>query len=178
MPSWAQEGTRSNVLARIKDPATRARIRTESARIIQFERGGGDPRNVVLSACDFDASLAGKNLADVTRMRGLEITFGNAAEAALWIVEKGGCGGIFHAINEDDLRRILRHPATMIASDGEVPIFGEANPHPRSYGTFARVLGEYVRQHEVISIEEAVRKMAAQPAQRLGLHDRGHCGRV
>jgi len=173
LPTWAQEGTRSNVLARIKDPATRARIRTESARIIQFERGGGDPRNVVLSACDFDASLAGKNLADVTRMRGLEITFGNAAEAALWIVEKGGCGGIFHAINEDDLRRILRHPATMIASDGEVPIFGKANPHPRSYGTFARVLSEYVRQHQVISIEEAVRKMAAQPAQRLGLHDRG-----
>ena len=63
--------------------------------------------------------------------------------------------------------RILRHPATMIASDGEVPIFGRANPHPRSYGTFARVLGVYVREKKVLTLEDAVRKMTAFPAARL-----------
>src|SRR5262249_9771670 len=74
---------------------------------------------------------------------------------------------------EEDLVRILKHPVTMVASDGEVPVFGRANPHPRSYGTFARVLGEYVREKKVLSLEEAVRKMTAFPAARLRIMDRG-----
>jgi N-acyl-D-amino-acid deacylase len=103
----------------------------------------------------------------------MEPTIDNAAEATLWIVEQGGCQGIFHAMSEEDLDRILRHPATMIASDGEVPIFGRASPHPRSYGTFARVLAVYVREKHAITLEEAVRKMTSFPAARLGLTDRG-----
>jgi dihydroorotase/N-acyl-D-amino-acid deacylase len=109
----------------------------------------------------------------VARLRGLEPTLEHAAEAAFWMVERGGCQGIFHAINEADLERILRHPATMIGSDGEIPIFGRAHPHPRSYGTFARVLGVYVRERGTLTLEEAVRKMSSFPAQRLGLWDRG-----
>ena len=69
--------------------------------------------------------------------------------------------------------RILKHPATMVASDGGMPIFGEAIPHPRSYGTFARVLGRYVRERKALTLEEAVRKMSSLPAARLGLADRG-----
>ena len=91
----------------------------------------------------------------------------------MWIVEQGGCQGIFHAMSDEDLERIIRHPATMIASDGEVPIYGRANPHPRSYGTFARVLGVYVRDKKLLTLEDAIRKMAAFPAARLGLVDRG-----
>ena len=172
-PQWAQEGTRPQVLARLKDPAARAKIKAESVLLLKNERGGGDPRNVVVSRCEWDMSLAGKNLADITTLRGLEVTLENAAEAVIWIVEQGGCGGIFHAINEEDLVRILRHPATMIGSDGEVPIFGQANPHPRSYGTFVRVLGMYARDKHVITLEEAVRKMSSATAQRIGLGDRG-----
>src|SRR5204863_1223208 len=173
LPAWAQEGGREATLKRLKDPATRAKIKTESIRIIRNERGGGDPRNIVIASCGWDHSLAGKNLADVTRIRGMEPTVENAAEAALWIVEQGGCSGIFHAINEADLQRILKHPATMISSDGEIPIFGRANPHPRSYGSNARVLGRYVRDLKVITLEDAIRKMTAFPAGRLGLADRG-----
>jgi dihydroorotase/N-acyl-D-amino-acid deacylase len=91
----------------------------------------------------------------------------------MWIVEQGGCQGIFHAMSERDLVRILRHPATMIASDGEIPVFGRNHPHPRSYGTFARVLGVYARDKKLIPLELAVHKMSALPAQRLGLVDRG-----
>ena len=58
-------------------------------------------------------------------------------------------------MSDDDLERIIRHPATMIASDGEVPIFGRANPHPRSYGTFARVLAVYVREKRLLTLEDA-----------------------
>lgn len=173
LPAWVQEGGRDAMLARLADPAMRARITDEAARIIRDERGGGDPRNVVIASCAWDPSLDGKDLGEITTARGLAGTIENAAATVVWMVERGGAQGIFHAIGEEDLQRILVHPATMIASDGEIPIFGVAHPHPRSYGTFARVLGEYVRERQVLSLETAVRKMSAFPAQRLGLADRG-----
>jgi dihydroorotase/N-acyl-D-amino-acid deacylase len=173
MPAYALEGGRPEILKRLQNAGMRSELRKETARLILEERGGGDPNNVQLARCDWDHVLDGKRLGEVTKGRGLEPTIDNAAETALWIVEKGGCSGIFHAISEDDLQRILKHPATMIGSDGEVPIFGQANPHPRSYGTFVRVLGRYVRDLKTITLEDAVRKMSSFPAQRLGLADRG-----
>jgi N-acyl-D-amino-acid deacylase len=173
LPAWAQEGGRESTLKRLKDPATRAKIKAESTAIIRDERGGGDPKNVSVSACQFDPQLAGQNLAQITQGRGLAVSLENAAETAMWIVEQGGCGGIFHAIGEEDLQRILVHPATMIGSDGEVPVFGRNVPHPRSYGTFARVLGLYARDKKLLPLETAVQKMSAFPAQRLGMSDRG-----
>jgi dihydroorotase/N-acyl-D-amino-acid deacylase len=173
LPAWAQEGGRDALMKRLDNPDTREKIKAESATIIREERGGGDPKNVVASSCGFDASLAGKNLAEITAKRGLPVTIENAADTAMWIVMEGGCQGIFHAISEEDLQRIVVHPATMIASDGEIPTFGQAVPHPRSYGTFVRVLGLYVRDRKLLPLETAVRKMSAFPAQRLGLADRG-----
>jgi dihydroorotase/N-acyl-D-amino-acid deacylase len=173
LPPWAQEGGRAALLKRLDDPGAREKIKTESAALIRNERGGGDPRNVVAASCSFDPSLAGKNLAEITTKRGLSVTIENAAETAMWIVMEGGCQAVFHAISEDDLQRILVHPATMIASDGEVAVFGRNVPHPRSYGTFVRVLGRYVRDLKLLSLESAVQKMSAFPAQRLGLADRG-----
>ena len=182
LPAWAQEGGSKQMLARLGDTGTRAKVKAEIVRIIQNERGGGDPRNIVIAACDWDASLAGKNLSEIARSRGLAgqgpgldgaPTVDHAADAALWIVERGGCQAVFHAIGEEDLERILRYPATMIASDGEIPTFGVASPHPRSYGTFARVLAVYARDRQVVTLEDAIRKMTAFPAARLGLVDRG-----
>jgi dihydroorotase/N-acyl-D-amino-acid deacylase len=173
MPAWLLEGGAQQTLARLKDPATRAKAKLEVIDRIKNERGGGDPKNVQFANCAFDPSLNGKTLADATHRHDLTETVENAAETAMWIVEKGGCSGIFHAISEDDIVRILKYPATMIGSDGEVPIFGRANPHPRSYGTFARVLSVYVREKHVITLEDAIRKMTSFPAARLRLTDRG-----
>jgi dihydroorotase/N-acyl-D-amino-acid deacylase len=172
-PQWAQEGGGEKARARLRDPADRPKILAETVRLIREERGGGDPRRVVLAGCDWDASLEGKNLAEVAATLGLPPTVDGAAEAALWIVAQGDCDGIFHAIGEEDLDRILRHPATMVASDGGIYQSGEGVPHPRSYGTFARVLAVYVRERGVLTLEEAVRKMSGFPAARLGLVDRG-----
>jgi dihydroorotase/N-acyl-D-amino-acid deacylase len=173
MPAWAQEGGRDATLKRLKDPTTREKIEAATIGLILDERGGGDPKNVVVASCDWDPSLAGMDLGAITLRRGLKPTVANAASTALWIVEQGGAQGIFHAIGEDDLQRIIVHPATMIGSDGEIPIFGQSHPHPRSYGTFVRVLGVYVREKKLLSLESAVQKMSAFPAQRLGLADRG-----
>jgi dihydroorotase/N-acyl-D-amino-acid deacylase len=173
MPAWAQEGGRDATLKRLKDPTTREKIEAATIGLILDERGGGDPKNVVVASCDWDPSLAGMDLGAITLRRGLKPTVANAASTALWIVEQGGAQGIFHAIGDDDLQRIIVHPATMIGSDGEIPIFGQSHPHPRSYGTFVRVLGVYVREKKLLSLESAVQKMSAFPAQRLGLADRG-----
>lgn len=175
VPQWAQEGGRDAMLARFKDETTRQRILNETSSLIQNERGGGDPANVVLASCGFDASLAGKSLAQILRDRRRPVTIDQASDLVAEIVEKGSCVGIYHALSEDDLVRIMKHPATMIASDASpgMPIFGKDAPHPRAYGTFARVLGVYVREKHVLTLEEAVRKMTSFPAQRAGLEDRG-----
>jgi dihydroorotase/N-acyl-D-amino-acid deacylase len=76
-------------------------------------------------------------------------------------------------IDEEDVKRIMAHPQTMIASDGRLNRLGDAVPHPRAYGTFPRVLGRYVREQKVLTLEEAVKKMTSMPATRLGLTDRG-----
>src|SRR6266571_2089055 len=173
LPGWALEGGLQQAIARIKDPATRPKVKAAVANLILTERGGGDPRNVVIVACAWDASLAGKNLAEITQARGQEPTLENSAESVLWLIENGGCRGVYHAMGEEDLQRILAHPATMIASDGQVAQLSRDSIHPRSYGTFARVLAVYVREKGILTLEDAVRKMSSFPAARIGLADRG-----
>ena len=175
LPQWAQDGGRDAMLARFKDETSRQRILNDISSAIRNERGGGDPANIVLASCGFDASLAGKSLADVLRERKRPVAIDAAADLVMEIVQRGSCVGIYHAISEEDITRIMKHPATMIASDASpgMPIFGKDAPHPRAYGTFARVLGVYVRERHVLTLEEAVRKMSAFPAQRMGIEDRG-----
>jgi len=172
-PQWALEGGQKATVERLAAPDQRARIKSTIVENLKFDRGAGDPANVSIANCGFDPSLAGKNLAQITRARGAEPTFENAAETAIELQTKGGCSAIYHAINEDDVVRIMRSPYTMVASDGEIPVFGQASPHPRSYGTFARVLGVYVREKHVLMLEDAVRRMSGYPAARIKLWDRG-----
>ncbi len=172
-PQWSRESGAAAFRERVNAPEQRARILATVAQNIREDRGAGDPRNVVLASCGFDKSLAGKNLAEVTASKGREVTFENAALTALELQLKGNCSAIFHAIGEEDLERILRYPHTMIASDGGIPNFGEDVPHPRNYGTFARVLGRYVRERKVLTLEEAVRRMTSLPATRFRIMDRG-----
>jgi dihydroorotase/N-acyl-D-amino-acid deacylase len=173
VPQWAQAGGRTELLQRLRDREVRARVKAAVVTAIRDDRGGGDPKNVVMAACSFEPSLAGKSLARITDEHGQTPNLENAAETLLWITEKGGCSAVYHAIDEADVERILRYPFTMIGSDGEVPVFGQAAPHPRSYGTFARVLGYYVREKQTITLEDAVHRMTGLTAARLKLFDRG-----
>jgi len=173
IPQAYQEGGQKALIERLDAPEQRAKIKLAVIERIKFDRGGGDPANIVMANCAWDKTLAGKSLADITKLRGREVTFENAAETALEIQHSGGCQAVFHAISEEDLQRILKYPFTMIGSDGEIPQFGSGAPHPRSYGTFVRVLGRYVRELHTITLEDAVHKMSGLPAQRLKLYDRG-----
>jgi N-acyl-D-amino-acid deacylase len=173
IPQWAQEGGQKALVERLNAPAQRARIKLVVVDNIKNDRGAGDPANVVMASCGFDKSLAGKSLADITKDRGHAVNFENAAETLLEIQTAGGCSAVYHAISEEDVERILKYPFTMIGSDGEIPQFGVGAPHPRSYGTFARVLGRYVRERHTLTLEDAVHRMSGLPATRLKLYDRG-----
>lgn len=172
-PSWALAGGRDSLRARLDDPETRARIVEGIKRTIVEERGGGDLARIQLAAVSFNRAWEGKTFADIARERGREPDLDFAAELAIEIQLQGGASGVWHVVDEEDVRRIMRHPWTMISSDGALSGLGHGHPHPRGYGAFARVLGHYVRDEGVLTLEEAVRKMTALPAWRIGQHERG-----
>ena len=171
-PAWSREEGSAALNKRLSDPDTRARIGNAIARHIDVERGG-DPSTIVLSRCAWNASLDGNSLADVLDERGQPVTTRTAAEVAMDLQARGGCRVVLHSMAEDDVRRILQHPTTMVASDGGIPAPGIGAPHPRSYGTFARVLGHHAREEQVLPLRTAIHKMTGFPAQRLGLVKRG-----
>ena len=117
--------------------------------------------------------LEGKTLKYWCERKGLTPTLENGAELVIEAQTLGGASCVFHAMDEGDVINIMKHPQTMIASDGRLVKLGDGHPHPRWYGTFPRVLGKYVREEGVLSFEEALYKMTAFPAQIMGLDNRG-----
>jgi N-acyl-D-amino-acid deacylase len=95
------------------------------------------------------------------------------AETIMDIVEKGGAQMVYHSMNEEDVKYIMRYPFCMAGADAGVPVPGKGMPHPRGYGTNARILGKYVREEKVITLEEAIRRMTSLAAQKFQLKDRG-----
>ena len=172
-PGWSLDGGREALLPRLADPEQRPRVRDDIVYRIETDRGGNDPANVVLANCPHDATLNGMNLSEVLRQQERVVSKENAAELLMELVTAGNCGAVFHAINEEDVKRIMRHPVTMPASDGGIEGPSERVPHPRNYGTFARVLGHYVREQGVMPFHTAIHKISRLPADRIGLSDRG-----
>ncbi|MCH1572125.1 MAG: amidohydrolase family protein [Longimicrobiales bacterium] len=143
-------------------------------------RFASDPSKIQLVSCSLDeesaaafpSEMAGITLADILVARDVEGEVATA-DLILEIDQAGGCGAIFHSFDEDDVQTLMQSEFGMIGSDGSLVHFGRASPHPRGYGTFPRVLGRYVRDLGVLSLEEAVRRMTSAPAERLGFDERG-----
>jgi N-acyl-D-amino-acid deacylase len=172
-PAWSLAGDEETRQNRYRDPDTRASIKAGIIDNLVNDRGGNDPSRVAIANCRWDTSLNGKNLAEVLQDRGLDVTMPNAAELALELEENGGCSAVYHAMSEQDVVRIMQHQRTMIASDGGIHMPAADVPHPRNYGSFARVLGRYVREQGVLSFSQAIHKMSRMPADRIGLSQRG-----
>ncbi len=176
LPDWALEGGIDAMLKRLGDPELRARIRAdvetpESGQGL-VARVGWD--NVMVASSPHRRDAEGRRMTDVAAARGLD-----PLDAAMeLIVAEGGKGHmILFQLDERDVRRVLVHPRVMIGSDGyALAPTGEMSggvPHPRSYGTFPRVLGAYTRDERLFGLPQAVHKMTGLPASRLGLRDRG-----
>jgi len=176
LPPWALEGGIESMKRRLADADTRARIREEltvsPTGQSLIDRVGWD--NVLIASCP--------RRPDAERRRLSELASAGAVDAFDVLVElltadDGQAHVITFQLDERDVRRALVHPRVMIGSDGSsLAPYGElgaGHHHPRSYGTFPRVLGEYVRELRLLSLPQAIHKMTGLPARRLGLRDRG-----
>ena len=172
-PAWAHAGGQEELLKRLSDPVIRQKIKDGIIHNIKTDRGGGDPARIQVAYFKPDQSFNGKTFKDILVERGDELSLANTAELAIEIQSKGGGQAIYHAMHEDDIKRVMAYQYTSIATDAGSNEFGKGSPHPRGYGTFPRVLGKYVRQEGVLKLPDAIRKMTSLPASRMGLSDRG-----
>jgi N-acyl-D-amino-acid deacylase len=173
VPPWALAGGDSAFERRLANQALRDSIVRGIVHNILTDRGGGDLSRVQLARVPWQPSLEGRTLRDWAVERGMAPTPETGAELTIEAQRRGGVSAIYHVLDGGDVDRIMRHPQTMIASDGRLTRPGDGHPHPRWYGTFPRVLGHYVRERRVLTLEEAVRKMTSMPAATLRLADRG-----
>jgi N-acyl-D-amino-acid deacylase len=120
-----------------------------------------------------DTTYNGKNIEEINLLKGRKHKINQEAETVMDMMMEGGAGMVFHGMSDEDVKRIMQYPFNMFACDASIRIFNQGAPHPRGYGTNARVLSKYVRDEKVISLEEAVRRMTSLPAQKFGLKDRG-----
>jgi N-acyl-D-amino-acid deacylase len=120
-----------------------------------------------------DTALNGKSIEEINRLKGRKHRAREEAEMVVEMMLNGGASMVFHGMSEDDIQYIMRYPFNMFASDASIRVFGQGAPHPRGYGTNARVLSKYVREKKVLSLEEAVRRMTSLPAQKFQLSNRG-----
>ncbi|HTG31480.1 MAG TPA: D-aminoacylase [Thermoanaerobaculia bacterium] len=179
MPPWVQEGGLKDWIARMKDPAIREKVAKEMATPTDawenfFVAAG--PEKILLVAFKNDKlkPLTGKTLAEVAKMRGK-----SPQETAMDLVieDDSRVGTVYFLMSEDNIKKEIALPWVSFGSDAEAPategVFLKSNPHPRTYGNVARLLGRYVRDEKVIPLAEAVRKLTSLPAANLKIRDRG-----
>lgn len=172
IPSWALADGPSTIRKRLADPETREKIATEmEAKITAL--GHTDYSFATIAAYSADASLNGKTIVEVTAIKDRPRTLRGDIHTILEILDKGGAQMVYHSMGDEDVERIMRYPHTAFASDSGIRQFRSGRPHPRGYGTNARVLAVYVREKGVLTLEDAIRRMTSLPARTFGLSSRG-----
>ena len=173
IPSWSRAGGNDEFKKRLENPILRDSIKRGIVNNILYDRGGADLNRVQFALVNWKKDLEGRTLRDWLVERKMEPTVENGAELVIEAQLKGGANCVYFAMDDADVERIMKHPQTMIGSDGRLVAPGDGHPHPRWYGTFPRVLGVYVREKGVLTLENAIHKMTMMSADRLGLKDRG-----
>ncbi|MBN1459176.1 MAG: D-aminoacylase [Armatimonadetes bacterium] len=174
LPAWARVGGAAEIIGRLTDGQTRTKLLAEIFAEAEADPGRWERRLLSSVKTNANRPLQGKTLATIAQERGC---FAPEAVLDLLAEEQLDAGMVGFAMCEEDVRRVLSHPLATIGSDAasQAPygILGEGHPHPRTYGTFVRVLGHYARDERLFSLEEGVAKMTSRAADRLGLADRG-----
>jgi N-acyl-D-amino-acid deacylase len=171
-PAWSLAGGDEAFAERIADPSARARVAAEMMEIYGQQTGPG-PSSVQFRELDGRPDMTGRTLEDWLVDAGRPTTLDATVEALIELQLQGGFIGIFHGMDESDIAHIMRHPTAMFETDGDLVQPGVGFPHPRTYGSFPRILGRYVRELGVLTLEEAVHKMTGLPAAWWGQSDRG-----
>jgi len=175
LPTWVQEGGAVAMRKRLRDPAIRKKVLYEMRVGIPYKNS--DARDVMMLGFRLDSlnkRYRGKRLDEVARMHGKDP---DQTVIDLVLKDKSPMAAVYYQQSEDNIRRIIQQPYVSFGSDGasmsDAKIFADWGTHPRAYGTFARVLGRYVRDEKLFPLEEAVRKLTSLPAKNLNLKKRG-----
>ncbi|MCU0398449.1 MAG: amidohydrolase family protein, partial [Cyclobacteriaceae bacterium] len=173
VPSWVFSGGTDSVQWRLNDKATRMRIKQEMVDELKKKKLKNYSYAMIARYAP-DSTYNGKTITDVNKLKGRKTKPMQEAETILELIASTErVQMVYFSMDEADLRRIAQYPFNMFASDAGINRYGTNMPHPRAYGTNARVLGYYVRELKLIRLEEAVRRMTSLPATRFNLHDRG-----
>jgi N-acyl-D-amino-acid deacylase len=172
LPDWVLADGQDSIMARLKNPVIRAKVKEHSLDLIKRRR---------LKHFDYayvanfkaDTSYNGKNIRDINKIRGGKDKAIDEAETIIQMMELGGAQMVYHGMQDKDVKNIMAYPFNMAASDAGIAVVGQSRPHPRAYGTNARVLGKYVREEKVMSLEEAIRRMTSLPADKFNIKQRG-----
>lgn len=171
LPDWALAGGTDSLKKRINDATLHKQIVKEMLeQLKKYKYKNYSFAYVAMHAAD--TTLNGKNISEINKLKGRKANIQNEAETILDMMLAGGAQMVYHSMNEEDVKYFMQYPFNMFGADGGVSN-GRGMPHPRTYGTNARVLGKYVREEKVISLEEAIRRMTSLPAQKFQLRDRG-----
>ncbi|MBG9376263.1 D-aminoacylase [Panacibacter sp. DH6] len=172
LPDWILAGNDSVVKQRLRQPAvvkeaTGYMLKKLAARKMHHFS------YAVVAFYKADTTLNGKSIEAINLLWKRKHTAAAEATTIIDMVIGGGASMVFHGMSEDDVKCIMQYPFNMPASDASIRVMNEGAPHPRGYGTNARILGRYVREQKIITLEEAIRRMTSLPAQKFHLTDRG-----
>jgi len=174
LPAWAREGGTERILARLTDERIRPRLQSEIAEAAESDPGRWERRLLAAAHTTANRSIQGMTIAEIAADRK---RLPEEVIIDLLVEERLDADMVGFGMDEGDVRRVLAHPLATIGSDSASAapygVLGENHTHPRTYGAFARVLGYYMREETVFSLENAVAKMTGRSAERLHLHDRG-----
>jgi N-acyl-D-amino-acid deacylase len=172
LPDWALAGGQDSTKKRINDPSTHKQIIKEMLEM-QDKYKYKNYSYAYVANHNADTTLNGKNISQINKLKGRKGKMKYEAETILDMMLAGGAQMVYHSMNEDDVRHFMKYPFNMIGADGGVVVYGRGMPHPRAYGTNARVLAKYVRDEKLVSLEEMIRRMTSLAAQKFQLKDRG-----
>lgn len=172
LPDWALAGGSDSLKKRINDPIMHKQIIKEMLEM-QHKYKYKNYSYAYVANHNADTTLNGKNISEINKLKGRRSKMKFEAETILDMMMAGGAQMVYHSMNEDDVRYFMKYPFNMIGADGGVVVFGKGMPHPRAYGTNARVLAKYVRDEKLVSLEEMIRRMTSLAAQKFQLKDRG-----
>lgn len=172
LPDWAFAGGNDSLKRRLHDPVIRAQIKKEMLQQLRKYKYKNYSYAVVANY-SADTTYNSKSITDINKLMGRKSKPAHEAETIMDMIDKGGAQMVYHSMHEDDVKYIMKYPFCMTGADAGVPVPGKGMPHPRGYGSNARVLGKYVRDEKVISLEEAIRRMSSLAAQKFQLKGRG-----
>lgn len=172
LPDWVLADGNDSINARLNRPEIKEQVIEYMIKNLK-KRSLKHFSYTVVASYKADTSFNGLSIEAINQRLGKPHKVKSEAATIIDMMLKGGASMVFHGMSEKDVSNIMKVPYNMIASDAGIRVFGSGNPHPRGYGTNARVLGKYVREKKIISLEEAIRRMTSLPAKKFNIVNRG-----